>query len=99
MAALDSERDRDAWQSLITALGRVGTFEACSALAGVARTRRSLLRRQGYSVSQRLAAVAALGLAASPEARDTLAVLTHDSEGVVAYAAERVLHAEQQRAG
>lgn len=96
---LETERDRDAWHALLTALGRIGTVETCSALAGVALTRRSLLRRQGYSTGQRLAAVEALGLSEAPAARGTLERLAREAEGVVRYAADRVLHAERQRAG
>lgn len=96
---LETERDRDAWHALLNALGRIGTVETCSALAGVALTRRSLLRRQGYSTGQRLAAVEALGLSEAPAARTTLERLARDAEGVVRYAADRILHAEHQRAG
>ncbi len=98
-AALDGERDRDAWQALVTSLGRIGTAQTCDALAMVALTRRSVLRRQGYSTGQRLAAVEALGLTTSPTARTTLERLAREAEGVVAYAADRVLEAERQRAG
>jgi hypothetical protein len=98
-AALEGERDRDAWQALVTALGRIGTGESCAVLAGVALTRRSLLRRQGYSTGQRLAAVEALALADSRDARATLERLAREAEGVVAFAADRVLEAERQRAG
>jgi HEAT repeat protein len=97
--ALEGERDRDAWQALVTALGRIGTGESCAVLAGVALTRRSLLRRQGYSTGQRLAAVEALALSDSQPARATLGRLAREAEGVVAFAADRVLEAERQRAG
>ncbi|MEP6688071.1 MAG: HEAT repeat domain-containing protein, partial [Gemmatimonadales bacterium] len=96
---LETERDRDAWHALLASLGRIGTVETCSALAGVALTRRSLLRRQGYSTGQRLAAVEALGLSEAPAARGTLERLAREAEGVVRYAADRVLHADRQRAG
>jgi HEAT repeat protein len=96
---LETERDRDAWLALVNALGRIGTAETSSALEGVARTRRSLLRRQGYSTGQRLAAVEALGLSGAPAARGTLERLAREAEGVVRYAADRVLQAERQRAG
>jgi HEAT repeat protein len=99
VGALDSERDTDAWRAIVGALGRVGTPAACSALANVALTRRSLLRRQGYTTGQRLAAVAALGVTESSLARTTLERLSRDAVGVVRYAAERVLRAETQRAG
>lgn len=99
VAPLETERDRDAWHALVTALGRIGTAETCHALAGVALTRRSLLRRQGYSTGQRLAAVEALGLSEAPAARGALERLARDAEGVVRYAADCVLHAERQRAG
>jgi HEAT repeat protein len=99
VGALETERDRDAWYALITALGRLGTVESSAALAGVAMTRRSLLRRQGYSTGQRLAAVEALGLADSPPARAMLERLARDADGVVRYAAGRILQADRQRAG
>ena len=83
----------------VNALGRIGTAETSSALEGVALTRRSLLRRQGYATGQRLAAVEALGLSESPAARGTLERLAREAEGVVRYAADRVLQAERQRAG
>ena len=70
--ASETERDRDAWQSLVVVLGRLATVEACAALASVALTRRSLVRRQGYSTTQRLAAVEALGLTSAPTACGTL---------------------------
>jgi hypothetical protein len=97
--AVDTERDRGAWQALVTALGRIGTLESCAALAGVAATRRSLLRRAGYTTGQRLAAVTALGLADSPAARLTLERLARGGEAVIRYAADRVLRVERQRAG
>jgi hypothetical protein len=77
----------------------MGTPEACGALSTVALTRRSLLRRQGYTTGQRLAAVNALGLSDSAAARTTLERLAREAEGVVRYAADRVLQADRQRAG
>jgi HEAT repeat protein len=99
VTAMDTERDRDAWHAIVMALGRVGTSDACSALTTVALSRRSLLRRQGYSTGQRLAAVGALGASDSPLARTALHRLLREGEGVVRYAADRVLHSEAQRAG
>jgi hypothetical protein len=40
-----------------------------------------------------------LGLAPSSPARTTLERLAREAEGVVAYAADRVLQADRQRAG
>ncbi len=98
-AALDRERDRDTWQAMVSALGRIGTPDACAALARIALTRRSLLRLRGYTTGQRLAAVTALGLADTPAVHTTLQRLVHDDEGVVSYAAGRVLQAEALRVG
>jgi HEAT repeat protein len=98
-AALEEERDRDAWQAMVAALGRIGSAEACAALATIAVTRRSILRRRGYSTGQRLAAVAALGLAATAEGHGTLRRLAGENEGVVSYAADRLLQAERLRVG
>jgi hypothetical protein len=99
VSALETERDRDAWQALLTALGRLGTFESAGALGGVALARRSLLRRHGYSTGQRLAAVEALSLSDSPPALTTLERLARDAEGVIRYAADRILQAERRHAG
>lgn len=98
-AVLRDETDRETWQAMVEALGRIGSAEACAALAGVAMTRRSILRRQGYTTGQRLAAVAALGLAGTAEGHRTLERLARESDGVVGYAADRVLQAEGRRAG
>lgn len=96
---LETERDRGAWYALVNGLGRIGTAETSGVLEGVALTRRSLLRRQGYSTAQRVAAVEALGLSEAPAARGTLERLAREAEGGVRYAADLVLQAERQRAG
>jgi len=97
--ALETERDRDAWYALVSALGRIGAPEACAALAGVAVTRRNVLLRRGYSTGQRLAAIEALGQAGTDAARGTLERLARDADGVVRYAADRLVQARRQRAG
>jgi hypothetical protein len=97
--ALESERDREAWQAMVSALGRIGSPEACTALATIAVTRRSILRRQGFTTGQRLAAVTALGLAGNANGHETLERLARENEGVVSYAADRILQAEGLRAG
>jgi hypothetical protein len=99
VGALETERDGEAWHAIVSALGRMGTPETCGALSTVALTRRSFLRRQGYTTGQRLAAVNALGLSDTPGARITLERLAREAEGVVRYAADRVLRADRQRAG
>ena len=98
-ARLVEETDRDTWQAMVGALGRIGSAEACGVLANVALTGRSLLRRHGYTTAQRLAAVAALGLADTVHSHATLERLARENEGVVSYAADRVLRAEGLRAG
>jgi len=99
VGAVREERDRDTWQSMVSALGAIGSAEACGALADIALTGRTLLRRSGYSTGQRLAAVAALALAGSAHGLTTLQRLARDSDGVVGYAADRILQAEGRRAG
>jgi HEAT repeat protein len=99
VGAVREERDRDTWQTMVAALGTIGSAEACGALADIALTGRSLLRRSGYSTGQRLAAVAALGLAGSTHGLTTLQRLARDGDGVVGYAADRMLQAEGRRAG
>jgi HEAT repeat protein len=99
VGAVKDERDRDTWQAMVSALGAIGSAEACGALADIALTGRSLLRRSGYTTGQRLAAVAALGLAGSGHGVITLQRLARDGDGVVGYAADRILQAEGRRAG
>jgi HEAT repeat protein len=99
ITAVKDERDRDTWQGMVAALGSIGNADACAALAEIALTGRSLLRRSGYSTGQRLAAVAALGLAGNVHAVTTLQNLARDGDGVVGYAADRMLQAEGRRAG
>jgi HEAT repeat protein len=99
VAALETERDRDAWNADVLALGRIGSLEACTALARAALARRNLLRRRGYSSRQRLAAVSALGLSSSSHARDMLQRLTRENDGVISPAAGRLLQPEKRQAG
>jgi hypothetical protein len=95
--ALEVERDREVWQAMVTALGTIGSVEACAALAVIAGTRRSILRRHGYTTGQRLAAVTALSLADNSAGHATLQRLAHDGDGVISYAADRLLQAERLR--
>jgi HEAT repeat protein len=97
--AVRDERDRDTWQGMVAALGSIGSPGACAALAEIALTGRGLLRRSGYSTGQRLAAVAALGLAGNVHGVTTLQRLARDGDGAVGYAADRMLQAEGRRAG
>jgi HEAT repeat protein len=99
VAALETERDREAWNANVLALGRIGSLEACTALARAALARRNLLRRRGYSSRQRLAAVSALGLSSTAHARDMLQRLTRENDGVVSPAAGRLLQPETRQAG
>jgi hypothetical protein len=99
IAAVRDERDRDTWQGLVVALGSIGSAGSCEALAEIALTGRRLLRRSGYNTGQRLAAVAALGLAGNVNGVATLQRLARDGDGVVGYAADRMLQAEGRRAG
>jgi HEAT repeat protein len=99
IAAVRDERDRDTWQGLVVALGSIGSADTCDALAEIALAGRRLLRRSGYNTGQRLAAVAALGLAGNVHGVTTLQRLARDGDGVVCYAADRMLQAEGRRAG
>jgi len=89
----------DVWQGLIRALGMIGTVESCGALTGVATAKRTLLRRDGYETGQRVAAVQALGLAASDPARAALQRLERAGDPPVREAARRILDRERRRAG
>ncbi len=99
VAALETERDRDAWHAHVSALGRVGSDETSAALATVALSPRKFLRGGGYGTWQRLAAVTALGLSGSPSSRATLERLSHKADSMIASASSRVLQARSQRAG
>jgi HEAT repeat protein len=84
---------------MVVALGSIGSADTCDALAEIALTGRRLLRRSGYNTGQRLAAVAALGLAGNVHGVSTLQRLAQEGDGVVGYAADRMLQAEGRRAG
>ena len=100
VACLETERDRDAWQSLVAVLGRLATVERCAALAqrGPDSPKRTpppgLLDHASASPPSRRSA-----LPLAPTARGTLQRLARDAEGVVRYAADRILEAGRQRAG
>jgi HEAT repeat protein len=99
IAAVKDERDRETWQGMVASLGAIGSADACAALAEIALTGHGLLRRSGYSTGQRLSAIAALALAGNVHAVTTLQRLARDGDGVVGYAADRMLQAEARRAG
>jgi HEAT repeat protein len=99
VARLPLERDADVWHAIVRSLGTIGTSESCAALAGVATARRTLLRRDGYELGQRVAAVQALGLAGSDAARTALERLERAGDAPVREAAGRILDRERRRVG
>jgi HEAT repeat protein len=88
IAALDLEQDGDVEQSLITALGKVGTPLAVQRLVAATKAG-SLFKRRPTAL--RIAAVNALGEAGTPEAIETLRRLREDRNEDVRGAAERAL--------
>lgn len=93
VSALQGERDPDAWRAHADALARIGSAPCCAALAGVALTRRTLLRRRGYPLHQRLAAVHALERAGTPAARTALDRVARQADRAIRPAARRAVSA------
>ncbi len=88
IAVLDREEDADVQHAIVTALGKLGTGEAVERLTKVAQPG-SLFRRRPSG--PRIAAVNALGEAATPEALDVLRGLANDRDKEVRAAVERAL--------
>ncbi len=99
VGALETERDRDVWHAHVAALGRVGSADACTALTNVALRPRKFMRRGGYNTWQRLSAVTALGYSTTSLARAALGHVARDAEGVVRFAADRLIQAEAAQGG
>ncbi|HEU5169787.1 MAG TPA: HEAT repeat domain-containing protein [Gemmatimonadales bacterium] len=93
MAALETERDREAWRTTVGALGALATPEACAALAAVALARRTLVTRRGYGREQRVEAVRALGRATGPHATAALQRVAEAGDNSVRRAALAALTA------
>jgi HEAT repeat protein len=89
LAALDVEKEEDLQQAILGALGKQGTPPAVERLAREARPGGLLRRKRPQAV--RLAAVAALGEAATEEARAALRSLEKDGDREVSALAARLL--------
>ena len=89
VVALDDEEDGDVQIQIITTLGRVGTPDAVERLITLAAPGGTLFKRKAAFV--RLAAVEALGQAATPEALAALKTLRDDKEPEVRGAAQRLV--------
>jgi hypothetical protein len=90
VAALEAERDSNAWRAMAGALAAIGTVESCTALATVALARRTLTGA-GHSKGQRLEAVRALAHADPRHAAGALERVARDAEGAVRNAAVEAL--------
>ncbi len=88
LEALDKEQDADVQQAIVTALGKVATFEAIERLQKVAKPG-NLFRRKATGL--RLAAVNALAEAATQESLDVLRAMANDRDKEVRAAIERAL--------
>ena len=89
VALADEETEPAVLAEYYRALGRIGTPEAVQALARVAQSAGSLLRRRPSGA--RVAAVEGLRCAGGPLALRTLEALTKDSDQVVRASAEKAL--------
>ncbi len=91
VAALNEERDPDAWHELLTGLGEIDAPEATAALTQIALEKRSFLRRRGQPLERRLEAVRVLGESSSPAARQALEHLAVEGDPPIRAAAEEML--------
>jgi HEAT repeat protein len=91
VVALEGEEDADVQLQIITTLGRVGTPDAVERLITLAAPGGTLFNRKATTV--RLAAVEALGQAATPEALAALKGLREDKDPAVRDAAQRLVKA------
>lgn len=87
--ALEWERDPAARTAMIEALGAICSDEAATVLFTVATTRRTLFRRRGYTMGQRLAAVAGLAGCQARGAGRALERVATAARGKVREAARR----------
>jgi len=90
-AALEGEKDASAWRAMLAALAGLDAPEAAAGLAAVALRKRGLLSRGGFTLPQRLEAVAAAAASSSPAARQALARMAREGDGQVGAAARGAL--------
>ncbi len=76
---------------MIEALGAIGSYEAAALLSTVATTPRTMLKRHGYLLDQRLAAVAALAGCPARSAERALQRVASGDRGEVGAVARRAL--------
>jgi HEAT repeats len=91
VAALADERDPKTWSEMLRALARMDSPEALSAVVNIALRKKSVLRRGGYPVPQRLEAVALLAESRTEGARHALIRIAQEAEGEVGQAARTEL--------
>lgn len=91
LAALELERDGDAWRELLTALSQIDSPESASALVRLALDKKTLFGRGGRPTQQRLEVVGALSRADTPSARLALQRIVHEGDAAVKEAAEDAL--------
>ncbi len=89
--ALEREREPTARTAMIEALGAIGSYEAAALLSTVATTPRTMLKRHGYLLDQRLAAVAALAGCPARSAERALKRVASGDRGEVGAVARRAL--------
>lgn len=90
-ASLAGERDGAAWRAMLAALARIETPEAATALAAVALQKKGLLARSGFTLPQRLEAVAVAAAGSTRAAWQALARVAREGEGQVGAAARAEL--------
>lgn len=90
LAALETEKDPEAWSGLVNALARIESAESIGTLVTLALDRRPMFGT-GRPMSLRLMAVKALADARSPVATNALDQLAREADGPVRRAAEAAL--------
>jgi len=91
LAALELERDTDAWRELLSALSQIDSPESASALVRLALDKKTLFGRGGRPTQQRLEVVGALSRADTPSARLALQRIVHEGDAAVKAAAADAL--------
>ena len=89
--AIEVERDPKVAAALLDAIVQVDSAEGSMALATIALTKRTLLRRRGFRPEQRLAAIAALAGSRSRSATAALERVAEEAGGAVGQAARDAL--------
>ena len=91
LAALEVEKDGEAWESMLAALATIDAPEAAAALLGIALGKGKFFERKSTLEKRQLAVVRALAAAGTKRSRETLAMIAAEGGAAVADAARAAL--------